>query len=65
MKLAAISLILLTYSKPASCVNVRTCAEVRASQDESSEQFIGEWIEARGVRDQIFLATKVRLQRPF
>ncbi|THH28988.1 hypothetical protein EUX98_g5198 [Antrodiella citrinella] len=27
-------------------------------QDESSEEFIGEWIETRGIRDQIFLATK-------
>ena len=29
------------------------------SQDESSEMFIGEWAEARGIRDQLFLATKV------
>ena len=28
-------------------------------QDESSEAFIGEWMEAREVRDQIVLATKV------
>ncbi|KAF5374282.1 hypothetical protein D9758_004554 [Tetrapyrgos nigripes] len=27
-------------------------------QDETSEQFIGEWMELRGVRDQIILATK-------
>ncbi|KAA1475409.1 aryl-alcohol dehydrogenase [NADP+] [Dentipellis sp. KUC8613] len=27
-------------------------------QDEASEQFLGEWMEARGVRDQIVLATK-------
>ncbi|KAH9919796.1 Aldo/keto reductase [Epithele typhae] len=27
-------------------------------QDESSEEFIGEWMEARGIRDQIVLATK-------
>ncbi|CAL1697544.1 unnamed protein product [Somion occarium] len=27
-------------------------------QDESSEEFIGEWMEGRGVRDQIILATK-------
>ncbi|KAJ3926920.1 MAG: NADP-dependent oxidoreductase domain-containing protein [Lentinula lateritia] len=27
-------------------------------QDESSEQFIGEWMEQRGIRDQIVLATK-------
>ncbi|KAK0463498.1 NADP-dependent oxidoreductase domain-containing protein [Desarmillaria tabescens] len=27
-------------------------------QDESSEEFIGEWVEKRGVRDQVVLATK-------
>ncbi|KAI0072392.1 Aldo/keto reductase [Panus rudis PR-1116 ss-1] len=27
-------------------------------QDESSEEFIGEWMEARGIRDQIIVATK-------
>jgi len=27
-------------------------------QDESSEIFIGEWAEARGIRDQLFIATK-------
>ncbi|EIW53428.1 Aldo/keto reductase [Trametes versicolor FP-101664 SS1] len=27
-------------------------------QDESSEEFIGEWMEARGVRDQLVIATK-------
>ena len=29
-------------------------------QDESSEEFIGEWMEQRGVRDQMVVATKVR-----
>ena len=29
------------------------------SQDESSEIFIGEWAEERGIRDQLFIATKV------
>jgi len=29
-----------------------------AYQDESSETFIGEWAEARGIRDQLFIATK-------
>lgn len=29
------------------------------SQDETSEKFLGEWMETRGVRDQIVLATKV------
>ncbi|KAK7047891.1 putative aryl-alcohol dehydrogenase aad14 [Paramarasmius palmivorus] len=27
-------------------------------QDESSEKFIGEWAEERGIRDQLFIATK-------
>ncbi|KAF5317539.1 hypothetical protein D9619_013221 [Psilocybe cf. subviscida] len=27
-------------------------------QDESSEEFIGEWVEKRGIRDQLFIATK-------
>jgi aryl-alcohol dehydrogenase-like predicted oxidoreductase len=34
------------------------------SQDESSEMFIGEWAEARGIRDQLFIATKVRIIFP-
>ena len=29
-------------------------------QDESSEELLGEWMEKRGIRDQIVLATKVR-----
>ena len=29
------------------------------SQDGSSEQFIGEWAEKRGIRDRLFIATKV------
>jgi len=29
------------------------------SQDESSEAFIGEWAEKRGIRDQLVIATKV------
>jgi hypothetical protein len=31
------------------------------SHDESSEKFIGEWAEARGIRDQLVIATKVIL----
>ncbi|TCD60158.1 hypothetical protein EIP91_010629 [Steccherinum ochraceum] len=27
-------------------------------QDESSEEFIGEWMQKRGIRDQVFVATK-------
>jgi aryl-alcohol dehydrogenase-like predicted oxidoreductase len=30
------------------------------SQDETSEEFIGEWAEKRGIRDQLVIATKVR-----
>ncbi|EMD36884.1 hypothetical protein CERSUDRAFT_114803 [Gelatoporia subvermispora B] len=29
-----------------------------AYQDETSEEFIGEWMEARGIRDQLVIATK-------
>ena len=29
-------------------------------QNGSSEEFLGEWMEARGVRDQMVIATKVR-----
>jgi aryl-alcohol dehydrogenase-like predicted oxidoreductase len=29
------------------------------SQDGTSEEFIGEWAEKRGIRDQLFIATKV------
>ena len=36
-------------------------AFIMYSQDESSEKFIGEWAEARGIRDQLFIATKVRI----
>ena len=31
-------------------------------QDESSEAFIGEWMEMRGIRDQIVIATKVSIE---
>ena len=29
-------------------------------QNETSEMFIGEWMEARGIRNQMVIATKVR-----
>jgi len=32
---------------------------ILSSQDGTSEQFIGEWAEARGIRDRLFIATKV------
>ncbi len=28
------------------------------SQNETSEEFIGEWVENRGIRDQLVIATK-------
>ena len=31
------------------------------SQDEASEEFIGEWTEKRGIRDQLIIATKVHI----
>ncbi|KAF7300991.1 Aldo-ket-red domain-containing protein [Mycena indigotica] len=31
-------------------------------QDESSEEFLGEWMEQRGIRDQLVIATKARIQ---
>lgn len=31
-------------------------------QDESSEEFLGEWMETRGIRDQMVIATKVCVQ---
>lgn len=31
-------------------------------EDESSEEFIGEWMETRGIRDQMVIATKVSAQ---
>ena len=34
------------------------------SQDESSEEFIGEWMEERGLRDQMVIATKVPSSLP-
>ena len=35
------------------------CTDIVSSQDETSEQWIGEWMEARRNRNQIVLATKV------
>ncbi len=34
------------------------------SQDGSSEEFIGEWMEQRGNREQLVIATKVRCIEP-
>ena len=35
------------------------------SQDGASEEFIGEWAEKRGIRDQLVIATKVRKLMPY
>ena len=35
------------------------CLKFSYSQDEASEEFIGEWMEQRGNRDRLVIATKV------
>ena len=57
-----ILLILLTPSgyPVLECQRLALTAAFVYSQDESSEEFIGEWAEKRGIRDQLFIATKVR-----
>ena len=58
MKLAEISSTPLTDSE--SCGSTRQLMLMWLnSQDGSSEEFIGEWMEKRGNREQIVLATKV------
>ena len=37
---------------------LRSQLTLDVSQDESSEEFIGEWAEKRGIRDQLVIATK-------
>ena len=39
---------------------VRILNTTRHSQDETSEMFIGEWMESRGIRNEMVIATKVR-----
>ena len=58
--LVVISLIRRATSKHQSIMpkNSRVTKLVH-SQDGSSEEVIGEWMEARGNRDQIILSTKV------
>lgn len=34
---------------------------ILSSQDETSEKIIGEWMEKRDIRDQVFVATKVSI----
>ena len=48
----------LHYSLAYSCVS-NDWFYYYPSQDETSEEFIGEWAETRGIRDQLFIATKV------
>ena len=38
--------------------SLRSQLKFDISQDESSEEFIGEWAEKRGIRDQLVIATK-------
>jgi len=46
-------------------MKLKTASEtLLISQDETSEAFIGEWAEKRGIRDQLVIATKV-LTRTF
>jgi hypothetical protein len=58
MKLAVILLIQPTISESVCVCSRIDDAHFSISQDETSELFIGEWMEQRGIRDQIVLATK-------
>lgn len=62
MKLAGTSLIPRTTSESfPAFLQVFDCeADDGCSQDETSEEFLGEWMEKRGIRDQIVVATKAR-----
>ena len=46
-------------STPAEYANGMLTVSLYYSQDETSEMFIGEWAEKRGIRDQLVIATKV------
>ena len=61
------SLIPPTYSEYIFLVDCSTPLRINIqhSQNESSEMFIGEWMETRGIRDQMVIATKVSLRRTF
>ena len=54
-----------TQPTPSKCLlaNPLDCPYCFVSQDQSSEEFIGEWAEQRGIRDQLVIATKVRIIR--
>ena len=52
-------MILQTISTLLHVFAVRVSLTLAFSQDETSEKFIGEWAEGRGIRDQLFIATKV------
>ena len=49
----------MSNCEQAVCTTLTVCY----SQDQSSEEFIGEWAEQRGVRDQLVIATKVTIIR--
>jgi aryl-alcohol dehydrogenase-like predicted oxidoreductase len=38
---------------------IEHCLDSSDSQDESQEIFLGEWMEKRGIRDQLVITTKV------
>lgn len=61
MRLVVTSLILLATSFVISTVACRSLSDTDNvfSQDGTSEGIIGEWMELRGVRDQMVIATKV------
>jgi hypothetical protein len=59
-KQEAISLTQPTASRYFVQPSVVQILTLHHSQDGSSEEFIGEWAEARGIRDQLVIATKVR-----
>jgi len=47
----------LSFSK--DLISDFSCAGLVCSQNNTSEQLIGEWMELRGNRDQMVIATKV------
>jgi hypothetical protein len=64
MKLVEISLIRRTTSTRSLLIHRRDYLRDDYSQDETSEMFIGEWMEKRGNREQMVVATKVSALPP-
>jgi hypothetical protein len=65
--LAETSLIQEAISEFISSSDVRIGTDLgdysaKHSNDEMSETWIGEWAEKQGIRDQLFIATKVRFK---